>query len=67
MMWYQYPALLDRNRLIQLLKEGLTYGQIASRIGASRYSVMRAIRTHGLEKRPIVLSIPDDLKKRLRL
>jgi len=66
MMWYQYPELLDRNLLIQLLKEGLTNRQIASQIGASRHSVMRAMRAHGLE-RPIVLSIPDDLKKRLRL
>ena len=66
MMWYQYPELLDRNHLIRFLKEGLTNEQIASQIGASRYSVMRAMRAHGLEK-PVILSIPDDLKKRLRL
>ena len=63
--WNHIPELIDRETLQFLLDTDLTIQNIADRLGCSRSNVVSAMKSHGLERRKLI--IPESMKKKLRV
>ena len=61
--WNHIPELLDRETLQFLLDTDLTIQNIADRLGCSRSNVVSAMKSHGLERRTLI--IPESMKTKL--
>jgi IS30 family transposase len=46
--WYDFPELMDRTRLKELVDAGLSVRNLAHRMGCSRQPVVTALKRHGL-------------------
>jgi IS30 family transposase len=46
--WYDFPELLDRTKLKELVDAGLSVRDLAHRLGCSRQPVVTALKRHGL-------------------
>jgi len=46
--WYDFPELLDRTKLKELVDAGLSVRELSLRAGCSRQCVETALKRHGL-------------------
>ena len=64
--WYLYPELADRDKLLELIRQGLTIQEICQTINCTRTNLNSALRNHGIT-RPLAGNIAEDTRKKLKL